>query len=350
MKVDAHWFNQQVLAWYAQHGRKDLPWQQKVTPYRVWLSEIMLQQTQVQSVISYFQRFTTQFPTLASLASAPLDAVLNLWSGLGYYARARNLHRTANIIMQQYQGQFPADLHALQNLPGIGRSTAGAILGLAFKQFAVILDGNVKRVLARFHAINSWTGETTTQHQLWQLAEHYTPTQRVDEYTQAMMDLGAMVCTRSQPKCTVCPLSAHCIAFKENAVNTYPIPKPRKQLPTKSTLMLLLKNDKQEILLEKRPPTGIWGGLWSLPECPTESDITAWCLNQYQCHAVITQQLPAFKHAFSHYHLDIQPILLQIQTWANQIMETSERAWYTKNKDKTFGLPAPVRKILRMYE
>lgn len=255
-------FQQNVLAWFDQQGRKDLPWQQNITPYRVWLSEIMLQQTQVVTVIPYFQAFITKFPDVESLAQAPVDEVLQLWSGLGYYARARNLHKAARIICEQ--GRFPDTLDGLMALPGIGQSTAGAILSIAFNKSHPILDGNVKRVLARFKAIPGWTGNSQTNKQLWEISANLTPEIRVAEYTQAMMDLGATVCTRSKPACEKCPLTTACMAFLTQTAANFPTPKKAKALPVKQLVFLLLHNT-QQVLLEKRPPTGIWGDYGAYP-------------------------------------------------------------------------------------
>lgn len=328
-------FSQQVLQWFDQHGRKDLPWQQNMTPYRVWVSETMLQQTQVNTVIPYFHRFMERFPDVVSLANADQDEVLHYWSGLGYYARARNLQRAAQIIAQT---SFPSDLEFLQSLPGIGRSTAGAILSIAFQQPAAILDGNVKRVLARYHA-----AETKL---LWDLAESHLPQERFGDYTQAMMDLGATICTRTKPKCPICPLQSSCAAHAQSNETAYPIPKPKKTIPVKSTYMLLLCNEQGEILMEKRPPAGIWGGLWSLPECPIDVDITDFCLQKYACHTEHIETLSSFRHTFSHFHLDITPVKLKMKAWQPTVMESST-AWYHPSDVK--GLAAPIKKIISNF-
>jgi len=246
-------FTQQVLRWYQQYGRKDLPWQQDINPYRVWVSEIMLQQTQVTTVIPYFARFIKRFPDVRCLAEANLDDVLQHWSGLGYYSRARNMHRCAKMICDTYAGEFPDSATALNQLPGIGRSTAGAIITIAFGKPAPILDGNVKRLLARYLAINTWPGNTQTMKQLWEIAESYTPHSDTRAYTQAMMDLGAMVCTRSKPKCHCCPLTKSCLAYRNGLQQQLPIAKPKKFKPTKTTQMLIIMN-QQQLLLQKRPP------------------------------------------------------------------------------------------------
>lgn len=290
-----------ILEWFDKNGRKNLPWQKARTPYRVWVSEIMLQQTQVTTVIPYFERFIKKFPDVKSLANAPEDEVLELWAGLGYYARARNLHKTAKIIQQEYKGTFPNDLLLLQELPGIGRSTAGAIFSLGMNQPAAILDGNVKRVFTRLHAIDGYPNASKTLKQLWQIAEDYLPNERAADYTQAMMDLGALLCTPTQPNCKSCPVQKYCLAHAQDKTTDYPTPKPTKSLPVRSSHFLILVNNQQEILLEKRPPAGIWGGLWSLPECgsnlssPHEAKrdaefssisknvLKTWCRKNYAC-------------------------------------------------------------------
>lgn len=348
MAITAQQFQQKILDWFARSGRKHLPWQQTKSAYFIWISEIMLQQTQVVTVIPYFQRFIQYFPTLSSLANANIDKVIMLWSGLGYYARARNLHCCAQTIEKEYSGEFPKDLLLLQNLPGIGRSTAGAILALAFNQSASILDGNVKRVLARFHAISGWPGLNEVSKQLWALSDHYTPKNKhVNPYTQAMMDLGALICTRAQPKCAECPLQNHCKAYIENKTTNYPSPKPRKKNPCRVVKMVILINEHQEILLEKRPPSGIWGGLWSLPECSITENVKNFCKKNYHCE--ITKPLkkyPLLKHTFSHFHLEIRPILIPVKHWHPPLMESDRIVWYNRHQLASTGLAAPVKKLL----
>ncbi|MEN9917523.1 MAG: / specific adenine glycosylase, partial [Pseudomonadota bacterium] len=348
MKLSAKQFQQKILDWFTQFGRTHLPWQQTQSPYPIWLSEIMLQQTQVATVIPYFQRFIEHFPTLSSLANADIDEVIRLWSGLGYYARARNLHRCAQTIEKQYSGQFPKDLLLLENLPGIGRSTAGAILALAFGQTASILDGNVKRVLTRFHAITGWSGLSKVNKQLWSLAEHYTPKNKsIRPYTQAMMDLGALVCTRTQPKCTKCPLQNHCKAYNQDSISKYPSPKPRKTIPTRIIQMLILVNKHQKILLEKRPPVGIWGGLWSLPECSITENMKNFCKKHYHCEIENPiKKYALLKHTFSHFQLEIRPVLIQVKHWHPPLMESDRIVWYNRRQLASKGLAAPVKKLL----
>ncbi|WP_084028692.1 A/G-specific adenine glycosylase [Candidatus Rickettsiella isopodorum] len=348
MTLTAKQFQQKMLAWFSRSGRKHLPWQQTKSPYSIWLSEIMLQQTQVVTVIPYFQRFIQHFPTLSSLAKADIDEVIRLWSGLGYYARARNLHRCAQIIEKEYSGKFPQDLLLLQNLPGIGRSTAGAILALAFNLPAAILDGNVKRVLTRFHTLSGWSGLSKVNKQLWALAELYTPKNKhIRHYTQAMMDLGALVCTRTQPKCTECPLQSHCKAYTEKSTTNYPSPKPRKANPYRAITMVILVNEHQEILLEKRPPSGIWGGLWSLPECSITEKVKNFCKKHYHCEIEKPiKKYPFLKHTFSHFQLEIRPVLIQVKHWHPPLMESNRIVWYNRQQLALRGLAAPVKKLL----
>lgn len=340
--LNAKQFQQRILTWFEKSGRKDLPWQKNISAYRVWVSEIMLQQTQVKTVIPYYQRFMRSFPSVRTLALAENDEVMHHWTGLGYYARARNLHKAALVIHHEYNDQFPAKFDEIIKLPGIGRSTAGAICAIAYQQPYAILDGNVKRVLARFAAIEGWPGKTNVHDTLWQIAEQYTPHKNVAAYTQAMMDLGAMICTRTKPQCGICPLQASCIAYAQQKQHLYPGKKPKKTLPIKSTVMLLIRNQHGELLLQKQPPAGIWGGLWIFPQCKTKAEVKKWCaLNQMR---IDTQQtLSAFRHTFSHYHLDIQPILIHTTTHSTA-MDATQRLWY--NKQQSIGLAAPVKKLL----
>lgn len=340
-------FTQKLLTWYKKQGRKNLPWQKDKTAYRVWISEIMLQQTQVKTVIPYYLRFMEAFPDVNSLANAPLDSVLTLWAGLGYYTRARNLHKTALIIQNNYHGKFPSDVEKMIELPGIGRSTASAILAFSEKQALTILDGNVKRVLARLHAVSGWPGKPDVEKQLWQLAETYTPTSRyIVDYTQAIMDLGATLCTRSKPKCTECPVSNVCLAFKNDETALYPHPSPKKSLPTKRIFFLLLKNQKGEILLERRPETGIWGGLWSLPETSTP-DLPFQYLNNYGLTTKNkTQVLDPIKHTFSHFKLLATPICHSVKSTNTRAMSNALILWHNPNDLLPKGVPAPIKKLL----
>ncbi len=339
-------FQHKVLAWFDQHGRKNLPWQDNITPYRVWLSEIMLQQTQVTTVIPYFEAFTAKFPDVESLASASIDEVLQLWSGLGYYARARNLHSAARII--DGQGRFPDSLDGLTALPGIGQSTAGAILSIAFNKSHPILDGNVKRVLARFKAVPGWPGNSHVNKRLWEISASLTPDKRVAAYTQAMMDLGATVCTRGKPLCGQCPLAEDCLANLTATVADYPGSRMSKTLPVKQLIFLLLRNNRQQVMLEKRPPTGIWGGLWSLPEFKGEDAAMDWCISNNL--TIVNQQLGAIqRHTFSHYHLDYAPLLIETNGLRNSVMEAGKGTWHSVQEIHQLGLPAPIKLLLKQH-
>jgi len=347
-------FAQRVLAWFDHSGRKDLPWQENRSAYRVWISEIMLQQTQVNTVIPYFLKFMQRFPTVYDLANAEQDEVLKYWSGLGYYARARNLHKAAQTIRDEYQGNFPTELEAVIALSGIGKSTAGAILSIAYQQSHAILDGNVKRVLARYYTIDGWTGSAQVQKQLWHYAEQLLPDQplqkqpkRNRDYTQAMMDLGATLCTRSKPNCAACPLSADCQALHRGKVIDYPQPKPKKILPQRSTIMLILQNPQGEVLLEKRPPIGIWGGLWSFPQFETQSQAQEWLLDHYAMDFKQAEYLPERLHTFSHFRLTIRPCLLQIESTKQGIMEATGQLWYNTHTEFSGGLAAPITTLLK---
>ncbi|MBT3145311.1 A/G-specific adenine glycosylase [Neptunomonas phycophila] len=345
-------FNTAVLDWFDQHGRHTLPWQAKKTAYFTWISEIMLQQTQVTTVIPYFKRFIAQFPDVHALADAPQDDILHLWTGLGYYARARNLHKTAQIISRDYNGHFPETVEELADLPGIGRSTAGAILSISTGKRAAILDGNVKRVLARFYAVEGWTGTTANQKRLWEYAEQNTPYERVGDYTQAMMDLGATLCTRSKPSCLLCPIESACEALKRGTPSAFPHPKPKKVQPVKQTIMLLVQNSRGETLLRQRPPTGIWGGLWSLPEVTDLRDATTESGLDLDLDSAIP--LEPVRHTFSHYHLDITPVRIALASSAsntpiNCVMEGQSTLWYNILQPPNIGLAAPVKRLLEQH-
>ncbi len=345
-----------LLHWFDRHGRHDLPWQQDPTPYRVWISEIMLQQTQVATVIPYYERFMVRFPTVLSLAQADLDQVLHLWTGLGYYARARNLHEAAQRVSAEFDGEFPGSLDALESLPGIGRSTAGAIAALAMDQRAPILDGNVKRVLTRRFAIEGWPEQASVKSRLWQLAERLTPAARSADYTQAIMDLGATVCTRNRPACESCPLATDCLALEQGLIDQLPGKKPRKTLPIKTVRMLIVQNGRDEVLLEKRPSQGIWGGLYSLPETALDSDSekpatepSDWPLQAFQAGGGATpapRDLEPIRHSFSHYHLDISPRLILIDQTTGAVADSDRWLWYPLDHSLEVGLAAPVKKLL----
>ncbi len=342
-------FSQRLLAWFDDHGRHDLPWQQQTTPYRVWVSEVMLQQTQVATVIPYYQRFMERFANVQALAEGDEDEVLALWSGLGYYSRARNLHRAARLILDQHGGQFPEVFDEVVALPGIGSSTAGAILSIATGQHHPILDGNVKRVLSRFHAVEGWPGKREVEQRLWALASEHTPQQRTADYTQAIMDLGATLCSRSRPACDNCPMRRDCEAHAQGRVGDFPGKKPRRALPTREVIMPVVLNGQGEVLLEKRPPSGIWGGLWSLPECDDEADFAQWC-ESLDVDVDSTKALTAFKHTFSHYHLMIQPQRCEVVEEGNRVADDGAMKWQLLSGLEQLGLPAPVRRILQKVE
>ncbi len=338
-------FGAAVLDWYDRHGRKDLPWQQGITPYRVWVSEIMLQQTQVSTVLDYFDRFMAALPTVQALAAAEEDEVLHLWTGLGYYSRARNLHKTAKIVVERHDGEFPRDVEQLAELPGIGRSTAGAIASLSMGLRAPILDGNVKRVLARYLAQEGYPGEPRVARQLWDAAERFTPYERVNHYTQAMMDLGATLCTRSKPSCLLCPLRSGCRANLLGRESDFPAAKPRKALPQKRTLMPLLANREGAILLYRRPSSGLWGGLWSLPELD-DLEALAPLAAQHALRLGERRELPGLTHTFSHFQLAIEPWLVRVDT-ATPAVAVADWLWYNLATPPRLGLAAPVKKLLK---
>ncbi|MGD8588818.1 MAG: A/G-specific adenine glycosylase [Chromatiales bacterium] len=339
-------FAASVLTWFERHGRKDLPWQQGRDPYAVWVSEIMLQQTQVATVIPYYLRFMGRFPNLRSLARAELDEVLHHWSGLGYYARSRNLHKTARLVVEQHAGRLPEQIEPLQSLPGIGRSTAGAILSLALGQPHPILDGNVKRVLARHFAVEGWAGQAAVLRRLWSLSERLTPLTDTAAYNQAMMDLGSLICRRGVPACAQCPLLSTCQAHAQGRQRSLPAPKPRKELPVKSGYLLILHNPEGEVLLERRPPSGIWGGLWSLPECPPDYPPECWCRDSLACEPLSVTRLARRRHTFSHFHFDITPLEIRVNNPNNRVMDADDRVWYKLADPDVRGLAAPVSRIL----
>lgn len=338
-------FSQRLLRWFDQYGRKDLPWQQGRDAYRVWVSEIMLQQTQVSTVIPYYERFMASFPDVVTLANASQDEVMHHWSGLGYYARARNLHRAAQQVRDNHDGVFPLTFDQVCKLPGIGRSTAGAILAFVTGERHVILDGNVKRVLSRLHAVPGWPGQTEVERRLWTLAGQHTPIERVADYTQAIMDFGATACRRAKPDCAGCPMQGLCAAYAEDSVTAYPASKPRKVLPVRQAVMLILENAAGEVLLEQRAAAGIWGGLWSLPELPVGEDALRWCRDRYG-HSVQWQaDWPVLRHTFSHFHLDILPRHLSVQS-TTAVMEPGAVVWYNVHSPIVLGLAAPVQRLL----
>lgn len=336
-------FATQLLAWFDLYGRHDLPWQHPRTPYRVWLSEVMLQQTQVATVIPYFQRFEEAFPRVEDLADAEVDQVMRLWAGLGYYARARNLKRTAEIVAKEFAGIFPDSQEALESLPGIGHSTAGAILSLGFGKRAAILDGNVKRVLARVFAVDGWPGQTQVLKKLWSLSEALTPRARVTDYNQAMMDLGATLCTRSAPRCDACPLSDVCLARAASSQRDYPGKKPKKKKPQRSETFLILRHNGK-IYLERRPATGIWGGLWSLPQVTDSTAADQWLASR-QVTGSLTQLEP-LAHSFTHYDLMLEPLQVDCDRVPISVAEADAAGWFGASDLDAVGLPAPIAKLL----
>lgn len=340
-------FGARLVAWHERHGRHDLPWQHQRTPYRVWLSEIMLQQTQVATVIPYFERFVSALPTVVALAAAAPDEVLHLWSGLGYYSRARNLHRTAQWVVGHYAGEFPSDLAALIALPGIGRSTAAAILALTNDAPHAILDGNVKRVLARYHAVAGWPGTPAVEQQLWALAEQALPPTRIRDYTQAIMDLGATLCTRSKPRCSDCPLVSDCAAHHLQTVAAYPGARPRRTLPRRTTCFLVIENASGAVLLERRPSPGIWGGLWCFPEVAQESALGQRGRELGLTALRVRERLPPVAHTFSHFHLEILPLRVSAVVAPDAVREAAPLRWYSPADSTRIGLPAPVARLLR---
>ena len=342
-------FSSRVVDWYHQHGRQHLPWQQTRTPYRVWISEIMLQQTQVTTVIPYFERFMSTFPDVHALALAHIDTVLQHWSGLGYYARGRNLHKAAQIIHSELNGEFPRTIEGLCELPGIGRSTAGAILSFGYGISAPILDGNVKRTLSRYAGVPGWPGLPAVAKNLWEIAENYTPTTEIQAYTQAMMDLGAMICTRTQPKCETCPLQSACVAFHTERIADFPGKKPSRNKPVKHTYVLLLTRADQKILLEQRPPVGIWGGLWSLPECHSLDDIPHFSREKLGLTVEPQDFLPEFRHTFSHYHLDISPVVCRVMKTSSRVAMPGPHKWVESGQLSQYGLPAPIKFLLSSF-
>ena len=333
-------FASRLLGWFDRHGRHDLPWQRPRTAYRVWISEVMLQQTQVATVVPYFLRFVEKFASLRALAEARLDDVLAMWSGLGYYSRARNLHRAARSCVEQHRGALPRDFERLSALPGIGRSTAGAILAQAHGLRFSILDGNVKRVLARHHGVGGWPGATATQKKLWALAESHTPRERIADYTQAIMDLGATVCTRAKPRCADCPLARTCVARRDGTAAQLPRRKLARVRPTRRTVMLLVRDRAGRILLERRPPAGVWAQLWSLPEAD-DADAARRHLGK----PLKLRALPPFVHTFSHYRLEVEP-LHGVFDHPARIADSPQRRWLLPKDAAALGLPAPVRKLI----
>ncbi len=347
MPIEFRDFAPRLIRWQEQHGRHDLPWQ-VADPYRVWLSEIMLQQTQVSTVRGYYTRFLDRFPTLAALAAAPLDDVLALWSGLGYYTRARNLHKAARQIADRHGGEFPQALDDVLALPGIGRSTAAAILAFSFGQRRAILDGNVRRVLARCYGVEGYPGDKAVENRLWTLAESLLPEAGgIRRYTQGLMDLGSLVCTRGKPACASCPMAEGCVARAEGRTGQLPTPRPKKAVPTRDAVWLLARDEAGRILLERRPPVGIWGGLWSLPELASGADETvAAAAGRYDFTVLdIHPALADIEHVFTHFRLIALPLPVSVRAGAEMVAETGY-GWFAPAEAEALGLPAPIRKLV----
>lgn len=337
-------FPARLVAWQRRHGRHDLPWQNTRDPYRIWLSEIMLQQTQVAAVLAYYMRFVERFPDVASLARAPIDDVLALWSGLGYYRRAHHLHAAAIQVVDEHGGEFPKDAATLATLPGIGRSTAAAIAAFAYGERNAILDGNVKRVLARHRAIEGWPGAPKVEALLWRAAEELLPRKDVEAYTQGMMDLGATVCLRSRPRCDVCPVSEDCLARATHRVDELPAPRPAKTLPHRDVQLLVIERDG-ELLFEKRPSAGIWGGLWSLPECAIGDDARTVVRARFGADVDLRDALPPIDHGFTHYALTMHPQRCIASRWPRSAQEAGT-AWLAPRDALQAGIPSPIRKLV----
>ncbi|MFM0466986.1 A/G-specific adenine glycosylase [Paraburkholderia strydomiana] len=342
-------FAARLIAWQRMHGRHDLPWQNTRNAYRIWLSEIMLQQTQVSTVIPYYAKFLARFPDVAALAAAPVDDVMALWAGLGYYTRARNLHRCAQAVVERHGGAFPASVDELAELPGIGRSTAAAIASFAFGARATILDGNVKRVLARVFGVEGFPGEKKVENAMWTLAESLLPSNASDDevsaYTQGLMDLGATLCVRGKPDCLRCPFAADCVANVTGRQRELPTARPKKAVPTRRTWMLVL-SDGDAVMLEKRPPSGIWGGLWSLPEAADEAAL-ATRAREFGGDGAVSPLAP-LTHVFTHFKLEIEPRLAEFDRGVGALaaLRDADTAWVSVSDLDSFGVPAPVRKLL----
>jgi A/G-specific adenine glycosylase len=342
-------FARRLLYWYGRHGRHDLPWQRPRSPYRVWVSEVMLQQTQVATVIPYFERFVQALPETAAVAATPEDRVMALWSGLGYYRRARHLHAAAKLCVAHHGGELPHGFDALAALPGLGRSTAAAILAQAHGQRHAILDGNVKRVLARFHGVRGWPGERSIENMLWSHAEAHTPSTRVADYTQAIMDLGATVCTRANPRCAECPQSTECVAHRDNLVDIIPAPRPARALPEKRIVFVILRDQHDRVLLQRRPPQGVWPRLWSLPEAHDTNAAVTLAARFAELDHATAATLPEIRHTFTHFRLQASPLEWRgVRAGARRADDPDSR-WCSTGEIATLGIPAPVKKLLTFF-
>ncbi len=338
-------FATRVVAWQRRRGRHDLPWQHTRDPYRIWLSEIMLQQTRVAAVVPYYARFLVAFPDVASLARAPIDRVLERWSGLGYYRRAHHLHAAAQAVVARHGGAFPRDAATLATLPGIGRSTAAAIATLAFGAHAAILDGNVKRVLSRHRGIEGWPGAPKVEAALWEAATRSAPVRDSETYTQGMMDLGATICTRTNPRCGECPVATDCVARIDRRVAELPARRPKQSLPQRAVRLLLIEHGG-ELLFEKRPSLGVWGGLWSLPECPLEADVRASVKRRYGANVEVRDALAPIAHGFTHFSLILHPQRVSAARWPVRA-EMPGMVWLAPVDAQGAALPAPIKKLMR---
>ncbi|MCY4147996.1 MAG: A/G-specific adenine glycosylase [Gammaproteobacteria bacterium] len=349
---DSSDFTTKVLDWHERHGRRNLPWHAQKNPYLIWVSEIMLQQTQVATVIPFYQDFIRKFPDIHALAEAELDEVMVQWSGLGYYTRARNLHKAARKICDDHDGHFPETLSEVMRLPGIGRSTAGAILAFSRNARHPILDGNVKRVLSRYHAVEGTPGKQKTENRLWALADQHTPADRIAEYTQAIMDLGALICRGRNPLCKECPVASGCLAYAQDRVASFPARKPKKPRPLKSCRMLLLRRSDGFVLLCKRPNQGVWGGLWSLPQLDDpELDVNQYCREMFECEITSLNSLDRIRHGFSHYELEIKPILCEIMDPETIQMDGDHGyIWHDPKYPAAAGLPAAIKRVLALMK
>lgn len=340
-------FAEKILVWFDSHGRKGLPWQKDISAYRVWVSEIMLQQTQVKTVIPYFEKFMLSFPSVQNLADAKQDDVLKHWSGLGYYARARNMHAAAKMVRDDFKGEFPKDIETIQMLKGIGRSTGAAIISIANNQSEPILDGNVKRVLSRVFAVEGWSGKSAVLKKLWLLAEQTTPKKRNADYTQAIMDLGATICVRSKPLCGDCPLNDDCIANADGSQAEFPEKKPKKKIPERYETLLIIHNEASEVMMLKRPPVGIWGGLWCFPQFDTLADANEWLMSYTGKSEIHRTEMPILSHTFSHFKLHLQPLKVTLKHPINSsVMENHETLWYNIKTEFDGGLAAPVTTLI----
>jgi A/G-specific adenine glycosylase len=338
-------FAARIAAWQRRHGRHGLPWQQSRDPYRIWLSEIMLQQTQVATVLPYYERFLAAFPDVRSLAVAPIGRVLELWAGLGYYRRAHHLHAAARAVVDRHGGTFPRTVEELAALPGVGRSTAAAIAAFAFGVRGAILDGNVKRVLARHRGIEGFPGQAAVEKRLWAAAEASLPARGIESYTQGLMDLGATVCTRSEPRCDVCPVAGDCVARVRECVDRLPSPRPRKPVPQREVRVLLIER-AGELLFERRPATGVWSGLWSLPELPADADVAEALRGRFGIEAGAVDALAPIVHGFTHFTLTLHPLRVAVRRWRTRA-ESPECTWLTRDDAMSAALPAPIRRLVR---